>query len=303
MTQFRNLQELMIHFSDEKVCRAYLEEMRWNGNPVCPHCGSAKPYRLNDSKTFRCKNKECKKDFSVTVGTIFENSKIPLSKWIAAIYLLTGHKKGISSHQLARDLGTTQKSAWFILHRVRFMMGEPSPEPLDNIVEVDETYVGGKFDNMSRGRRKKWQEAGTDNKVAVMGLVERSGNAKLTVIGQNNFKEVIRQNVDKTAFLVTDSHLGYIGLANEFAGHESVNHSIKEYKRDVFYTNTVEGFFSLFKRTIFGIYHQVSQKHLQQYCTESAYRYNTRKITDPERFALTMSNSEGRLTYKKLIGK
>jgi len=110
MTQFRNLQELITHFSDEKVCRAYLEEMRWNGNPVCPHCGASKPYRLNDSKTFRCKNKECKKDFSVTVGTIFENSKIPLSKWIAAIYLLTGHKKGISSHQLASSLYLKRQS-------------------------------------------------------------------------------------------------------------------------------------------------------------------------------------------------
>ena len=303
MTQFRNLQELMTKLSDDKVCRDYLENMRWQGNPVCPHCGASKPYRLKDGKNFRCRNSECKKDFSVTVGTIFENSKIPLSKWVAAIYLLTGHKKGISSHQLGRDLGVTQKSAWFILHRVRYMFGIPEPEPLDNIVEVDETYVGGKFENMNRGRRKKWQELQRDNKTAVMGLLERGGKAKLTVIGQNNFKDVIRENVDTSAFLVTDSHLGYVGLGNEFAGHESVNHSIKEYRRDIFYTNTVEGFFSLFKRTIFGIYHQVSPKHLQQYCNESAYRYNTRKITDPERFILTMSNTDGRLTYNQLIQK
>lgn len=150
MTQFRNLQELMTSLSDEKVYRDYFEKMRWKGNPVCPHCGASKPYRLNDSKTFRSKNKECKKDFSVTVGTIFENNKIPLLKWVAAIYLLSAHKKGISSHQLARDLGVTQKSGWFILHRVRFIMGIPDPEPLDNLVEADETYVGGKFENMNR---------------------------------------------------------------------------------------------------------------------------------------------------------
>ena len=153
MAQLRNLKELMTNLSNEDVCRSFLEEMRWHGNPVCPHCGASKPYRLKDGKNFRCKNKECKKDFSVTVKTIFENSKIPLSKWVAAIYLLSAHKKGISSHQLARDLGLTQKSAWFVLHRVRYLLGIPEPEPLDNIVEVDETYVGGKFENMNWKKR------------------------------------------------------------------------------------------------------------------------------------------------------
>ena len=306
MTQIaecKNLKELLAHLKDESVCRQYMEQMRWNGNPICPHCGHGQPYRLKDGKTFRCRAKTCKRDFSVTVGTVFENSKVLLSTWIAATWLLSAHKKGISSLQLSRDLGITQKTAWFVLHRLRLIMGDPEPEKLDNIVEVDETYVGGTFANMSRGRRKKWQQSGKDNKVPVMGLLERGGKARLTVIGGKTFKEVVREHVDKSAVLVTDTHLSYSGLNQEYAAHEAVNHSIQEYKRDIFYTNSIEGFFSLFKRTILGTYHQVSPKHLERYCKESSYRFNFRKITDKERFKYLMSNTKGRLTYKTLINK
>lgn len=182
-------------------------------------------------------------------------------------------------------------------------MGDPSPEPLEEIVEIDETYVGGKFANMNRGRRKEWQEKGMDNKVAVMGMTQRDGKAKLTVIGSNTFKEVVRQNVDKSATVITDTHLAYVGLANEYAGHLSVNHSQSEYKKGIAYTNTVEGFFSSLKRSIYGIYHSVSPKHLHRYCEETSYSYNERKITDKDRFNQTLQNVEGRLTYKKLINK
>src|SRR5258706_15158066 len=303
LLEFKNLKELMTKLADEKVCRAYVEQMRWGGNPVCPHCGETKPYRLKDGKAFRCRNKGCKKDFSITVGTIFENSKIALSTWLAAIYVLTGHKKGISSHQLARDLGVTQKTAWFLNHRIRLIMDIPDPEPLDNVVEVDETYVGGKLPLMNRGRRKKWQDLGIDNKVPVMGLVQRDGKAKLLVIGNRPFKDVIRENVDNTATIYTDAHAGYELLSQEYAKHEAVNHSIQEYKRGDVYTNTVEGFFSLFKRMIHGTYHQISPKHLSRYCAEITYRFNSRKIKDAERFKRTISNVEGRLKYKNLIQK
>jgi transposase-like protein len=299
----KNLKELMSKLTDESVCREYMEQMRWNGNPVCPHCGQAKPYKLGDGKSYRCKSKTCKKDFTVTVGTVFENSKIPLSTWIAAGYVLSAHKKGISSCQLARDLGITQKSAWFVLHRLRFAMGDPEPEPLENIVEVDETYIGGKWDNMNKERRKRMRYKGKDNKIAVMGLLERGGNAKLTVIGQKTFKEVIRQNVSKDAIISTDTHLSYHGLDQEFAGHGMVNHSQDQYRDGIFYTNSVEGFFSLFKRTIFGTYHQISPKHLHRYCNESNYRFNSRKIKDKARFTQFFANTEGRLTYKNLIQK
>jgi transposase-like protein len=301
--QYKNLKELMVALKDEQTCQNYMEQLRWGGNPVCPHCGHDKPYRLKNGKTFRCSSKTCKKNFTVTVGTVFENSKIPYSTWLGAIYLLTGRKKGCSSLQLARDLGITQKTAWFVLHRIRVIMGDPNPEPLDNIVEVDETYVGGKWANMHGKKRKELQDSGKENKVPVMGLIERGGKAKLTVIGKNSFKDIVRQNVENSAVIITDSHLSYVGLAQEYAAHESVNHSRGEYKRDIFYTNSVESFFAVFKRTIFGTYHQVSPKHLHRYCNESSYRFNSRKITDKDRFINTLSNPEGRLTYKDLIKK
>jgi len=182
-------------------------------------------------------------------------------------------------------------------------MNDPKPPKLENIVEVDETYVGGKMENMSRRRRKKWQERGIDNKVAVMGMVERDGKAKLKVIDDKTFKQVVRKNVSKDAIIMTDAHLGYIGLRDEFAGHEAVNHSIKEYKRGEAHTNSVEGFFSIFKRTIYGTYHSISPKHLHRYCSETAFRFNFRKITDADRFRFTISNVEGRLKYRELIKK
>ncbi|HET6254804.1 MAG TPA: IS1595 family transposase [Puia sp.] len=297
----KNLKEVMAQLGDESECRAYMEEMRWNGNPICPHCGEHKPYKLADGKTYRCRAKTCKKDFTVTVGTVFENSKVRLSTWIAATYVLSAHKKGISSCQLARDLGITQKTAWFVLHRLRLIMGNPEPEKLNEIVEVDETYVGGTFANMNRGRRKKWQESGRDNKIPIMGLLARGGKAKLTVIGNHTFKDVVRAYVNPSAVIVTDTHLSYQGLDMEYAGHHTVNHSQQEYKRGIYYTNLIEGFFSLFKRTILGTYHQVSPKHLHRYCAESSHRYNTRKVKDKERFSTVLANTKGRLKYKELI--
>lgn len=182
-------------------------------------------------------------------------------------------------------------------------MGDPNPAPLDNIVEVDETYVGGKFGNMNRKRRKIMQDTGKDNKSAVMGFIERDGSARLRVIGDNTFKDVVRDNVKPSATVITDSHISYVGLADEYNDHQSVNHSIMEFRKGIAYTNSVEGFFACLKRSIFGIYHQVSPKHLQRYCYETAYRYNTRKITDKDRFNMTLQNVEGRLTYKSLINK
>lgn len=303
LTNCKNLKEVTAQLGDETKCREYMEFMRWNGNPICPHCGEHKPYRLKDGKSYRCRAKTCKKDFTVTVGTVFENSKVPLSTWIAATYVLSAHKKGISSCQLARDLGCTQKTAWFVLHRLRLILGDNEPAPMDQIVEVDETYVGGTFGNMNKKRRKKWQESGKDNKIAVMGLLQRDGRAKLTVIGERTFKEVIRENVDPSAVGVTDTHQSYAGLDQEFEGHGTVNHSKEEYRNGIFYTNSVEGFFSLFKRTIFGTYHQISPKHLHRYCAESSYRFNTRKIKDKDRFTTVLSNTKGRLKYKELIKK
>lgn len=302
--EFKNLKELMTYLKDEARCREYYAQLRWGGNPVCPHCNQPNPYLIKGGKLYRCSSKGCKKNFSVVKGTIFEKSKISLATWMGAVFVLSAHKKGISSCQLARDLGVTQKTGWFILHRIRHIMGDPDPEPLKEIVEVDETYCGGKFANMNRGKRKFMQENELDNKTPVMGLLERDGKARLTVIGQKAFKEVVRENVQTDAVLVTDTHISYQGLASEYAGHLTVNHSQSEYRNGIAYTNTVEGFFSSLKRSIYGIYHSVSPKHLQQYCTETAYRYNTRKQTDKDRFVNTLVKSEGfRLTYNNLIQK
>lgn len=302
MIEFKNLKELVSRLSDEDVCRKHMEKMRWGAEPFCPHCSSTKPYRLKNGKTLRCSNPTCRKNFTVTVGTVFENSKIKLSSWMAAMYLLTAHKKGISSLQLSRDIGVTQKTAWFMLHRLRLIMVDPNPKPLQNIVEVDETYVGGKMGKMNRAKRKRHQELGNYNKVAVMGLIERDGQARMQVIGDNNFKDIIRRNVGEDAILITDSHQGYTGLDEEYQnGHYTVNHSQMQFRQGIACTNTIEGFFSFLKRSYIGCYHYMSPKHLQLYCIETCYRYNTRKIKDADRFTMTLQNVEGRLKYKTLI--
>ena len=180
----KSLKEFMSRLTSEEVCQKYMEELRWGNDVTCPHCGKDKPYRILKGKKFRCRNKECRKDFSVTVGSVFEDSKLPYSVWLCAGWLLSAHKKGISSCQLARDLGIGQKAAWFVLHRLRHVMGvNGDDDPLENVVEIDETYVGGKIPLMNKKRRAKMKRLGTDNKTAVMGMVERDGRAKLTVIG------------------------------------------------------------------------------------------------------------------------
>ncbi len=305
MAAFKNLKELMTRLSDEKVCRVYLEQIRWNGSPVCPFCSKANPYKLKDGKTYRCKNRECRKDFTVTVGTIFENSKVDLSTWVAAIYLVTAHKKGISSCQLARDLGITQKTAWFVLHRIRYMMGEKSAIELDNTVEVDEVYAGGKWKNRSKYRRKLQAEGSIpDDKIPIMGLVQRDGKATLQVIkNTETFKDLVHSYVKPSATIITDAHLSYRGLAQTHSGHVIVNHTENQYVDGIYHTNTVEGFFSMLRRSIYGIYHHCSPKHLQKYCDETSFRYNSRKIKDSDRFVSALAQSEGRLTYKNLIKK
>jgi hypothetical protein len=304
MIQFKSLSEVANYFSNEDKSRDYLEKLRWpDGRIICPICGVRGAYRNGDCKTYKCRDRDCKARFSVTVGTYFENTKLPLSKWFMAIYLVSAHRKGISSCQLGRDLNIGQKAAWFVLHRVREMMKDKSNPFVGGLIEIDETYIGGKLANMNKTKRKQVADSGKDNKVPVMGMVQRDGKAKLQVIGKNSFKTVIYDNVKKEAILITDSHLGYQGLSNEYAGHEAVNHSILEFKRGIYYTNSVEGFFSLFKRGIIGIYHQISPKHLQRYCEEFTFRYNSRKIKDGDRFETTFKNIQGRLTYKQLIGE
>ncbi len=304
MKQFSNLAEVLDYYKSEDKCRDTIEKMRWpDGNIICPKCGEGKAYRMSDMRHYKCHSQSCKHRFSVTVGTIFGATKLPLSKWFAAIYFVINRKKGISSCQVARDLGIGQKAAWFMLCRIRFMFQHKTVEMLDNIVEVDETYVGGKWENMCKDKRAKVRAAGKDTKTPVMGFVERDGKTRLKVIGKETFKELVRQNVSEDAVIVTDSHLGYQGLADEFVGHAVVNHSIQQYKDGIFNTNSVEGAFGHFKRMIIGTQHSVSPKHLHRYCSEFEYRWNSRKMKDVDRFTHCLAMTEGRLKWKELVAK
>ncbi len=308
---FTNLRELIQSMPTEEQCREYLALQRWNGKPVCPYCGAGRIYHIEKNKRYKCGNPDCYKKFSVTVGTVMEASNIPIYKWFTAIYISSAHKKGISSYQLGKDIGVSQKCAWFMLHRIREGMRVKNNVKLDNIVEVDETYVGGKAKNMTKKRRAelRTENGGTiQNKTVVVGMIERGGFLKFMTIGKENspafVKPLICDNVHPEAVIMTDSSANYEGLNNNFSGHEIINHRNDEYCRDgVIHTNTIEGAFSWLKRSIIGIYHQVTPKHLSRYCDETAFRYNLRKMKDPQRFTYALQNIEGRLKYKTLINK
>lgn len=304
MKQFRSLNELLHHFHDEQVCRDYLVQQRWEGKPVCVHCGqSEKIYAIENGKRFKCP--ACNKKFSVTVGTVFEHIRIPLNKAFAAVYLATAHKKGISSCQLARDLGITQKTAWFVLHRIREALKEKSRALLEGPVQADETFVGGKNKNRHADKKvKESQGRSVKDKTPVFGLLS-NGQVNTEVIPDTKgktLKPIIKQMVKEGAIVITDEWKGYIGLDKKYQ-HEVLNHTGKEFVRNGFHTNSIEGFWSLLKRGIYGIYHSVSAKHLHRYTGEFAYRYNTRGEKDQDRFSNTLMRMDGRLTYKKLITK
>ena len=316
-TKFTSVLQILDYYKDEAICIKLLEERLWKGRPVCPHCGySEKIYRTN--RGYRCADKECGKKFSVKVGTIYENSKIPLRYWFAAIYLISAHKKGISSHQIARDLGVTQKTGWFLLHRIREMLNQNTPQ-LSGMVEADETFIGGKEGNKhghaKRARERRIQRtdkllydtpitaAPITPKTMVAGMVERGGKVITKVVPDTNggtLQLFIRWNVVKGSTLYTDELKAYKPLGKDY-NHDSVQHSLDEYVRGPVHVNTLEGYWSLLKRQIYGIHHFVSAKHLQRYCNESSYRYNSRKLTDNERFHTVIEHSQKRLTYEDLI--
>lgn len=302
-----NLIVLAQQFSDEDSAREFLEHLRWPNGPVCPHCGSVEAYRLqakpNSKRPVRkgvLKCKACREQFTVTVGTIFEDSHIPLNKWLMAIHLLCASKKGMSAHQLHRMLEITYKSAWFMAHRIRYAMSQPPlVDKLQGIVEADETYVGGK----AHGKRGR----GAEHKTPVFALVERKGRVRsfpVERVTAENLKGIMRKHVAQEAHVMTDEFTAYKGLGKEFAAHQVVSHSTGEYVRGLAHTNTAENFFSLLKRGINGVYHHVGSQHLHRYLSEFGFRYDWRGVTDGNRTALAILGIEGkRLTFKAPTGK
>lgn len=296
---FNSILDLIKAFPNEQTCIDHLETLRWNGNVVSPFDATSKVYKCKGNK-YRCKNTG--KYFNVKTDTLFDNTKIELQKWFLAIWIVTSHKKGISSLQLSRDLNITQKSAWFMLQRIRNCFGIENDNDLDNEVEVDETAIGGLESNKHTNKKSKNPYQG--NKATVMGMVERDGKLNAKHV-ENRTASVltpeILEAVSTTAKLYTDEHVGYKSLKRVY-DHQVVKHKHHQYVNGRVHTNTIEGFWSLLKRGIFGIYHFTSKKHLQMYVDEFVFRYNTRNTTEASRFNLLLANSNNRLTYKELIG-
>lgn len=327
--KFKSLIELIRYFKDEKTCYDFLEQQIWGGTPACPHCGSIHVYtRSNRSKSpakvgvneYKCAEKGCNKNFTATVGTIFEATKLPLQTWFAAIWLCTTSSKGISSRNLALQLNITQKSAWFVLSRIREMFASTQPDMLlTGVVEVDETYIGGKEKNKSKKVRAANKAAAQelsgktrhiqaiDTKVPVLGILQRDGVIRVQPMVAANREVLIPlldANISKDATVVTDGLHAYRALKHTYKLHVVVNHAQDEWTKGEFSTNTIEGFWSIFKRGIIGVYHQTSPKHLHRYCNEYAYRYNVRNENSNQKFADAIGSViKARITYQTLIGK
>ncbi len=292
-------------YTDAEAARKHLEGVRWPNGPFCPHCGEAVEIRRLKGKSHRaglCQCKSCRKQFTVTVGTVFERSKVPLNKWLLANHLICASKKGMSAHQLHRMLGVTYKTAWFMAHRIREAMREHEDfdGPLggkNQVVEVDETYVGGKAKNRAFKEPPK--------KEAVVALVERDGRVRgyhVPSVTAKSLRPILVTQIDRKSYLMTDEAGVYVRVGREYAGHASVNHSIDQYVRKggFEHTNTVENYFSILKRGINGTFHHVSQAHLKRYVGEFDFRYNARKMTDKERADVALKGIEGkRLTYRR----
>ncbi len=297
MTEAVNLIEFQQQFGTEQKCIDFLSKSRWGNSPVCPHCKTDGAYKFKSGRLFKCR--KCRQQFTVRIGTIFEDSRLPLQKWFLAIYLLTSMKRGVPSTQIAKYLGITQKSAWFMLQRIRWAVTQESfNAPLKNIVEADETYVGGK----RRGTRGR----GAKGKTAVFGVIQRQGEVRCQPVENVKSKTIvplIRKNIDITATVMTDEFLSYRPLTRNGFEHKTVKHGQRQYVNGDAHTNTIENFWSHFKRGINGIYLHVSKKHLDKYCKEYSFRFNSRELDDYERFDLWFGRCSGRLTYGSLISK
>ena len=305
MKAFKSILAFQKEFSSEEKCREYRELQRWNGTPCCTECASTNVTRFkNDARRFQCNEKVCRKQFSVTTGTFAENTKIPLTKWFLAMYILNNHSKGISSLQLSVWLDVTQKTAWFLNHRIREMLNETgNSDLLSGTVECDEVYLGGSDKNRHKNKKK-----GAGAQTMVVGAVKRGGKVVTKVVPAataENLQNFIKETIEPNSTMVTDESSAYKGISQNY-NHQTVNHGNKEYVRKDnknIHTNNIEGYWNILKKQIVGIHHSVSPKHLQRYCNENAYRFNNRALAQDERFADALANCNGRLKYQDLIAE
>lgn len=292
------------HFSDLAVCTQFVADLRWSDGVVCPHCGGKEHWFFTPAKTerpvWKCKTKACRKQFSVKTGTIFEDSPLGLDKWLVGVWVIVNAKNGISSHEVGRALGVTQKTAWFMLHRIRLAMKEGTFEKLTGQVEIDETYIGGKNEN--KHKHKRLPGRGGANKAIVMGFLARHSQVRAKVISdttQQTFELEVLSHVEAGSEVFTDAHSGYAHLSDNYV-HEVINH-LEAYVCDQVHTNGIENFWSLLKRCIRGTYIAIDAYHLGRYLDEEVFRYNNRKLKDAGRFVQAISAIKGRrLTYQEL---
>jgi hypothetical protein len=304
----KTLVEAIRYYSDLDVCQAKLVEARWPDGVTCPTCGSRDVAYLKNQRRWQCRTKHPKRQFSVKVGTIFEDSPIGLDKWFVAIWLIASAKNGISSYELSRAIGITQKSAWFVLHRIRLAMQTKSFEKFSGEVEVDETYIGGKYRNMHKDRRARVKGTTLYGKLAVMGLLERHGKdgseVRLKVLRGTKRKEffgTMKEHIEPQTPVFTDALPSYASITYMFQ-HKFIDHA-EAYAKGNVHTNGLENFWSLLKRAIKGTYISVEPFHMFRYLDEQAYRFNTRKQSDALRFGDVAKRVTGRrLTYKALTG-
>jgi transposase-like protein len=309
----RTLQEAIVFFSDYANCHRAVSEIRWPDGVVrCPHCGSDNVTYMENARRWKCYAKHAKPQFSLKVGTIFEDSAIPLQKWLPALWLLTTCKNGISSYELARALGVTQKTAWFMLSRLRLALHVGSSDKMNGHVEADETYIGGKARNMHIAKRKRMgisQGRSMAGKVAVMGLLDRHGKdgvsqVRLSILAgrkKGHLQPVVRECVESGSTVYTDAHFSYQGIDRDYT-HNVIDHA-EAYVDGNVHTNSCENFWSLLKRTIKGTYVSIEPFHLFRYLDEQAFRFNKRKLTDAARFVIALNGIVGkRLTYAALTG-
>lgn len=302
----KTLQEAIQFFSNLDNCQDYLVSKRWSAGVACPTCGSKDVRYLANQRRWECKAKHSKKQFSIKVGTIFEDSPIGLDKWLSAVWMITNAKNGVSSWEIHRALGVTQKTAWFMLHRVRLGLQSNDGGKLSGEVEVDESFIGGKARNMHASKRAERMAAGSNKgKTIAVAIIERGGKVKTTVVERRRKKELqaaVREHVEAGSAIFSDELLSYEGLSEDYE-HAVINHAI-EYAQGNVHTNNAENFWSLLKRGIHGTYVNVEPFHLFRYLDEQAFRYNNRKLTDGQRFEAAVQQIVGkRLTYAELTGK